>query len=45
MKEKVFKYRDILMETLQTGELPKPDKKMEDFSETLLVFEVDQMLE
>jgi len=36
MKEKLFRYRDILMETLKNGELPKTDKKMEDFSETIL---------
>jgi len=36
MKEKLFRYRDILMETLKNGELPKTDKKIEDFSETIL---------
>lgn len=36
MKEKLFRYRDILMETLKNGELSKTDKKMEDFSETIL---------
>lgn len=32
MKEKLFRYRSIIVDALKAGELPKLDKKIEDFS-------------